>query len=95
MFTYVDADNEENDKALEFFEIEDEDDMPIYMIFNMDKNARWRSDNKAEVTKEKVSEFCKKFREGKLPRTLKSQPVPKDWDKRPVKVNNKTLSKLS
>ena len=86
IFVTVDADDEENDKVLDFFEITDESDLPVYMIFDIEKNARHRSDNNAKMDAKEISEFCRKYREGDLKRTLKSQDVPKDWDKKAVKV---------
>ncbi len=86
IFTFIDAEQPENDKVLEFFDVSDDSDLPAYMIFNMEKNARYRSDNNADMDADKITDFVSKHLEGTLKRNLKSQDVPKDWDKKPVKV---------
>ncbi len=51
----------------------------------MEKSAKFRAFKKKIVASE-VSAFVKDYFDGKLTRTLKSEDVPEDWDKNPVKV---------
>lgn len=61
IFVYLDPDSDENEKALEFFGVEDpEEDLPIYMIMEMEKNAKFMSGKNVEVDADKVKEFCNK-----------------------------------
>ena len=50
IFVYLDPDSDENEKALEFFGVEDpEEDLPLYMIMEMEKNAKFMSDKNVDV----------------------------------------------
>ena len=61
IFTYIDPDTDENEKALEFFGVEDpEEELPMYMIMEMEKNAKFVSDKSIDVVAEEVKEFCNK-----------------------------------
>lgn len=91
VFAVMDSERDEIEKALEFFEVEDEDQLPVYMIFEIEKNARYTSSHNAVMDADAIAEFCRKHREGTLARTLKGKDAPKDWDKKPVKVTIKRL----
>ena len=61
IFVYLDPDSDENEKALEFFGVEDpEEDLPLYMIMEMEKNAKFMSDKNVDVDADEVKEFCNK-----------------------------------
>ena len=61
IFVYLDPDSDENEKALEFFGVEaPEEDLPLYMIMEMEKNAKFMSGKNAEVDADKVKEYCNK-----------------------------------
>jgi len=64
-----------------------------FIIFQMEKSAKYISD--AKVTKENVEKFVDDFFAGKLVKSLKSESVPDDWDKEPVKVSLIVVNRLS
>ncbi len=51
----------------------------------MEKSAKYLS-GKDKVAEKEVSQFVSDYFDGKLERTLKSETLPEDWDKEPVKV---------
>ncbi len=51
----------------------------------MEKQTKYLSGGKS-VTDEDVRSFVEDFFAGKLEPTLKSEEIPEDWDKEPVKV---------
>ncbi len=51
----------------------------------MDNTAKYLA-GKDKVEESEVSKFVSDFNDGKLKRTLKSEDLPEDWDKKPVKV---------
>ena len=65
IFVYVDPESDDNEKALEFFGVEDpEEELPLYMIMEMEKNAKFLSAKKVDVDADKVKEFCNKHQVG-------------------------------
>ena len=61
IFVYIDPELDGNEKALEFFGVEDpEEDLPMFMIMEMERNAKFISDKNAEVDVDKIKEFCNK-----------------------------------
>ncbi len=51
----------------------------------MEKSAKYLA-GKDDVVEKDVSKFVQDYFDGKLKRTLKSEDLPEDWDKNPVKV---------
>ena len=51
----------------------------------METSAKFVAGAKS-VSEAEVTKFCSDFADGKLERTLKSEDLPDDWDKEPVKV---------
>ena len=52
----------------------------------MDANSKYLLDAKTELSSDKVLDTVKKFFNGEIEKTLKTEEVPEDWDKEPVKV---------
>eukprot|EP00094_Tigriopus_californicus_P003029 TCALIF_02918-PA protein Name:"Similar to Pdi Protein disulfide-isomerase (Drosophila melanogaster)" AED:0.09 eAED:0.09 QI:135/0.83/0.71/1/0.66/0.85/7/1031/440 len=84
IFVHVDSENNETAQVLEFFGLK-KDDLPKYVILELEKNAKYVSDNTNVVEKE-IAQFVSDFFANKLVKTLKSAEIPEDWDKEAVKV---------
>ena len=52
----------------------------------MDSNAKYLSAANTEAEEKAVLEMCKKYFAKELEKTLKTEEIPEDWDKAPVKV---------
>ena len=52
----------------------------------MDSNSKYLLDAKTELSSDKVLDTVKKFFNGEIEKTLKTEEIPEDWDKEPVKV---------
>ena len=84
IFVFIDADAESNKQVLEFFGLKPEG-APFKIIYEMEKNAKF-VDSEKEVSDASVEKFVMEFFDGNLKRDLKSEDIPENWDKEPVKV---------
>ena len=84
-FVVVDASDAPNANVLQFFGVK-KDQLPMAAIFEMDSNSKYlREANQAADSKE-VLETMKKYFNGEIEKTMKTEEIPEDWDKEPVKV---------
>lgn len=81
---HLDVGFEDNVNLLEFFGIMPEQ-CPTYIIFEVESGSKYLSHDN-EITATKMGAFAKEYVDGKLRKTLKSEPLPDDWDAKPVKV---------
>lgn len=84
IFVHVDVDVAEHANILEFLGVKAED-TPTYVIHEMEKSAKFFPEKK-EITEENVRQHVERYLAGQLKRAAKSQPLPPDWDSRPVKA---------
>ena len=52
----------------------------------MEGNAKYMAKQNTEVDRNEVVAFVKKYLNNELEKTLKTEEIPDDWDKEPVKV---------
>jgi len=81
----INTDVEEFKRLIDFFSIEDKE-LPTFRAAQMGESvSKFKPDNKA-LEADNLKAFVDGFLEGKLKQYLKSEDVPEDWDKQPVKV---------
>lgn len=85
LFIYIDIENEDNQRILEFFGMKAAD-CPSYRYINLGEDmTKYKPDND-DVTPEAVTGFVQSVLDGKIRPHLMSEDVPEDWDKKSVKV---------
>ncbi|NXJ77059.1 PDILT protein, partial [Trogon melanurus] len=84
MFVLVNTNETRNGRVFEYFRIRDID-VPAVRILNLTSNAQYKMPAD-EVTVKNLKEFCQSYLNGKAKLHRSSEEIPKDWDKRPVKV---------
>jgi len=83
LFIAINTDEENHREVMELFEVEPE--LPSMRIINTSDMSKFIPDS-IELSEENIRDFVKKYLAGELKPHLKSQDVPEDWDKEPVKV---------
>ncbi|CAD6187677.1 unnamed protein product [Caenorhabditis auriculariae] len=84
-FVFLDTDNAENSRILEFFGIKNTE-VPTTRIIQLGQEIMKYKPNFSDINADTLKEFAKSFFDGKLSLDLKSEEIPEDWDKNPVKV---------
>lgn len=85
LFIYINVDEEENLRILEFFGLKKEECPAIRLINLGDDMTKYKPEN-SDLSAEAVTSFVQSFVDGKLKAHLMSADVPEDWDSKPVKV---------
>jgi len=85
LFIYVDIDNAENERILEFFGLKKEE-CPTVRLINLGEDMTKYKPDTLNLTPDGISAFVQSFIDGKLKPFLMSEEIPEDWDKNPVKV---------
>jgi len=85
VFAYVNVDDKSNAQVTKFFGI-DATMVPMYTLFEMESSAKYMSDENTAAETEAVTTMIEKYLAGELEKTLKSEDIPENWDKEPVKV---------
>jgi len=85
LFIYVDIDNAENERILEFFGLKKEQ-CPTIRLINLGEDMTKFKPETVNLKPEAVSAFVQSYLDGKLKPFLMSEAIPEDWDKNPVKV---------
>ncbi|PAA59556.1 hypothetical protein BOX15_Mlig027588g1 [Macrostomum lignano] len=85
IFIYIDVDNGDNEKILQFFGVKPSDP-PSVRVIALDRNMSKFRPTFESVTTEGVTEFVQDVLDNKIDPHLASQELPDDWDKEPVKV---------
>jgi len=84
-FAYVDVNEKSNAQVTKFFGI-DASMAPMYTLFEMESSSKYMSGKNTAAEVEAVKTMVEKYFAGELEKTLKSEDIPADWDKQPVKV---------
>jgi len=85
LFIFVDIDNGENERILEFFGLKKED-CPTVRLINLGEDMTKYKPETVNLLPEGISAFVQSYLDGKLKPFLMSEEIPEDWDKNPVKV---------
>jgi protein disulfide-isomerase A1 len=85
LFVAIDADDEENERVLEFFGLKTSDVPSVRLITLKDEMSKFKPES-SEITSNVLTDFVNAFFNGKLKPHLLTQEIPDDWDKTPVKI---------
>ncbi|CAF2578489.1 unnamed protein product [Rotaria sp. Silwood2] len=85
LFVFVDTDDVENERVLEFFGLKTSNVPAVRLITLKDDMTKYKPES-SDITSEVLINFVRTFFDGKLKPHLLSQEIPEDWDKAPVKV---------
>jgi len=85
LFIFVDIDNGENDRILEFFGLKKEE-CPTVRLINLGEDMTKYKPETVNLLPEGLSTFVQAYLDGGLKPFLMSEEIPEDWDKNPVKV---------
>ncbi|MGH0151492.1 UNVERIFIED_CONTAM: hypothetical protein FKN15_034979 [Acipenser sinensis] len=84
IFVLIDVDNGDFQNVLNFFGVKSED-APTVRLINTKTEKKYAMPDR-EITTENVRQFCQDVLDGAQQPHLKSQEIPVDWDKNPVKI---------
>ncbi|XP_061412900.1 protein disulfide-isomerase-like [Lethenteron reissneri] len=85
LFIYIDVDNSENLRILEFFGLKKEECPAARIIMLEEEMSKYKPDSN-DLSTENLIAFCRSFLNGALKAHLMSEDIPEDWDKNSVKV---------
>ncbi|RCN50006.1 thioredoxin [Ancylostoma caninum] len=84
LFDYADRDG---DRALKFFGVKEGDPGRLRLLVRSeDLHFKMELDTTDPIDEHSVKAWLDRFEKGALKPFLKSQPLPQDWDKRPLKI---------
>merc|ERR1711994_1090777 len=85
LFVTINTDEEDHKRIMEFFGLE-ESELPSMRIIKLEEDMSKFKPESTELSDENIRAFLDDVLSGKLKPHLKSEEVPEDWDKEPVKV---------
>jgi protein disulfide-isomerase A1 len=85
LFIYINAEEDDNKRILEFFGMTDSDVPGLRFITLGDEMTKYKPES-AELTTDSIKTFVESVLDGKIKPHLMTEEVPEDWDKNPVKV---------
>ncbi|KTG15624.1 hypothetical protein cypCar_00021206 [Cyprinus carpio] len=84
LFITLDVTSDKSDHVLKYFSIS-ANDAPIIRLINIDKVLTYAMEG-STINKDALRTFCQGVLDGTMKPFLKTQEIPEDWDKNPVKV---------
>ncbi|XP_067298925.1 protein disulfide-isomerase A2 [Pseudorasbora parva] len=84
LFITLDVSHDKMDHVLKYFGIS-KDDAPIIRLINTDKVVTYAMEE-STINKHTLRTFCQGVLDGSVKPFFKTQELPEDWDKNPVKV---------
>jgi protein disulfide-isomerase A1 len=85
MMITLDISVESHERILEFFGISKED-CPTYRIINVEAEMAKYAPESNDLTAEAMAKFGQDYVDGNLKKNMNIEPLPADWDTKPVKV---------
>jgi protein disulfide-isomerase A1 len=85
LFIYINTDEEDNLRILEFFGIKVEE-CPTYRYIHLGEDMLKYKPDTSDITAATVGDFLKGIEDGTRQPHLNSEEIPEDWDSKPVKV---------
>lgn len=85
LFIYINIDDDDNQRILEFFGMKPAD-CPSYRYINLSEDMTKYKPESDEITTEAITTFAQGVVDGKIRPHLMSEDVAEDWNKNPVKV---------
>ncbi|XP_035664274.1 protein disulfide-isomerase 2-like isoform X2 [Branchiostoma floridae] len=85
LFIYINVDNDDHSRILEFFGLNKEE-CPQVRLISLDEDMTKYKPETEEITTENMKAFVQGFIDKTIKAFLMSQDVPEDWDKEGVKV---------
>lgn len=85
LFIWIDIDNDDNGRILEFFGLKASECPAARFITIGDDMTKYKPET-TEITSENIKNFVQGVLDKKIKPHLMSEDVPKDWDAKPVKV---------
>lgn len=85
LFIYINIDEEDNQRILEFFALKMEECPAVRYIALGDDMTKFRFEFD-QITSENVNTFVQDVLDGKIKPHLMTEEIPEDWDSKPVKV---------
>jgi protein disulfide-isomerase A1 len=85
LFIYINAEEDDNKRILEFFGMTEADVPGLRFITLGDEMTKYKPET-ADLTTDSVKNFVQSVLDGKIKAHLMTEEIPEDWDKNPVKV---------
>ncbi|XP_064594885.1 protein disulfide-isomerase-like [Liolophura sinensis] len=85
LFIYINIDDDDNQRILEFFGLKPDECPAIRLIYLGDDMTKYKPESN-NLDAASVKSFAQDYIDGKLKPHLMSEDVPADWDAKPVKV---------
>jgi len=85
LYIYINIDDDDNQRILEFFGMKSED-CPTYRYINLGDDMTKYKPDENDLTVDGIVKFTEGVQSGKIRPHLMSEDVPSDWDAKPVKV---------
>ncbi|XP_043106824.1 protein disulfide-isomerase A2 [Puntigrus tetrazona] len=84
LFITLDVTSDKSDHVLKYFSVS-ASDAPIIRLINIDKVVTYAMEG-STINKDTLKTFCQGVLDGTVKPFLKTQDIPEDWDKNPVKI---------
>jgi len=86
LFIYIDIDDDDNQRILEFFGLK-LDECPTFRYISLGEDmTKYRPENAQDLSTDAVKSFVQDVIDGKIKPHLMSEEIPEDWDAEGVKV---------
>ncbi|CAL9700083.1 unnamed protein product [Knipowitschia caucasica] len=94
LFVLVDVDETRNGRLLEYFRVRDFE-APLVRVVNLTDHVTYHLPS-LTLDVDTISSFCQDYLDGNAAPKMQSEPVPEDWEQRPVKqLVGSTLEKVA